>query len=492
MIQKVNSQPYPLRGATFRFFYLVWVRQFKMVIPLLIIFISSCKVGKEYQRPSVELPKQFNNVSFSDTSSIADIEWKVFFTDATLQNLIQQGINSNHDLLLAMKRIDIAQQRVKQAKVLELPELNFNITAQYDHPSKNSLSGISTNSFLGKSHIENYLAAANLSWEADVWGKLRSQKEATLAEYLQTYEAAKAVQTQLVASIAQGYFNLLMLDKQLEITRRNLVLSDSFSVATRLLRNAGVVTSLAVEQAASQRQSTALLIPELEENIAIQENALQVLTGQLPGAVARTTAFKEFSVTENFPTGLPASIVSRRPDVRSSEMALVAANAKAGIAQANMYPALNITVGGGWETFKASNWFNIPNSLFGLAAGSIAQPIFQRRQLKTQFEIAKLQREQAVIQFRQSVLQAVGEISDALVKADKLKQQEQIATGQVDTLHHAVFDARLLFKSDLANYLEVITAQENALQAELNLASIQRQQLSAIVDLYRSLGGGWK
>jgi outer membrane protein TolC len=173
-------------------------------------------------------------------------------------------------------------------------------------------------------------------------------------------------------------------------------------------------------------------------------------------------------------------------------MALVAANSQVGVAQANMYPALNITAGTGLESFKASNWFNIPNSVFGLVAGSIAQPIFKRRQLKTQYEIAKLQREQAVIQFRQSVLNAIGEVSDALVQTGKLKEQEQIAISQVDTLHKAVFSARLLFKSDLANYLEVITAQENALQAELNLASLRRQQLGAVVELYRSLGGGWK
>jgi outer membrane protein TolC len=173
-------------------------------------------------------------------------------------------------------------------------------------------------------------------------------------------------------------------------------------------------------------------------------------------------------------------------------MALVVANAQLGVAQANMYPALNITAGGGWESFKSSNWFNIPNSLFGLAAGTIAQPIFTRRTLKTELEIAKLQREQAVIQFRQSVLQATGEVSDALVQVEKLKQQQLIAVGQVDTLKHAVSNAQLLFKSDMANYLEVITAQGNALQAELNLASIQRRQLGAMVELYRSLGGGWK
>jgi len=480
MIQKKNNKSHSL------------IRWILPIACCLLILISSCKVGKEYQRPALELPKQFNNTSFSDTSSIADIEWKKFFTDKTLQELIQKGITYNHDLLIAMKRIDISQEQLKRAKLLQFPELNSQITAQYSYPSKNSLTGISTNSFLGKSHIENYLATINLSWEADIWGKLRSQKEATLAEYVQTYEAGKAVQTQAVANIAQGYFNLLMLDRQLEIAKGNLSLSDSFFIATKLLKDAGLATSAAVEQASSQKLSIALLIPQLEQNIAIQENALQVLTGQLPGPVNRNALLNEISFTQDLSAGVPASIVSRRPDVRSNEMALVAANAQVGIAQANMYPALTISAGTGLESFKSSNWFNIPNSVFGLVAGSVAEPIFKRRELRTQYEIAKLQREQAVIQFKQSVLQAIGEVSDALVQVNKLKEQEQIAISQVDTLHKAVFSTRLLFRSDLANYLEVITAQENALQAELNLASLRRQQLSAVVELYRSLGGGWK
>ena len=463
-----------------------------LILSLVVVFISSCKVGKEYQRPAIELPKQFTAIPFADTNSIADIEWKSFFTNAELQTLIDKGLKYNYDLLIAMNRIEIAQQRVKQSKFINLPEINFQATASINRPSDNSLTGLSTSSFLGKSYVENYQAIFNISWEADIWGKLRSQKEATLATYLQTYEAGKAVQTQLVANIAQGFYNLLMLDKQLEITRRNLKLSDSFVNATRLLKDAGVTNALAVQQAESQRQSTALLIPQLEQNAAIQENALQVLTGQLPGTVMHSASLAEFPVPGDLSTGLPASMVSRRPDVRSNEMALMAANAQVGVAQANMYPAFNITAGTGLESFKASNWFNIPNSLFGLAAGSIAQPIFRRKELKTEFEVAKLQREQAVIRFRQSVLNAVGEVSDALVQLDKLKQQQQIAVDQVDTLQHAIFNARLLFRSDLANYLEVLTAQANALQAELNLASIQRQQLSAMVELYRSLGGGWK
>ncbi|MDX2047280.1 MAG: efflux transporter outer membrane subunit [Chitinophagaceae bacterium] len=465
------------------------------LLTLSVMFLAACSVSKEYQRPDLELPKQFSageSISFADTSSIADIEWKMFFTDITLQELIEKGLQYNHDLLIAVKRIDIAQLQAKQSRLLQLPEVNLQLTGQISRPSDNSLNGISLKTFLGKSYVENYNAAVNLSWEADIWGKIRGQKEVALTEYLQTTEAAKFVQTQLVADIAQGYYNLLMLDKQLDITRKNLLLSDSFLVATRLLKDAGLGNALAVQQAESQKQSTALLIPQLEQSIALQENALQQLTGQLPGHIARKTSLNEISITGDLSAGLPVAMVSRRPDVRASEMALMIANTQVGIAKANMYPSLNITAGTGLESFKASNWFNIPGSLFGLAAGSIVQPIFRRKELKTRFETAKLQREQAVVQFRQSVLQAATEVAGALVQADKLKQQEQIVMAQVDTLKQAVFNAKLLFRSDMANYLEVITAQGNALQAELDLASIHRQQLNAMVELYRSLGGGWK
>jgi outer membrane protein TolC len=195
---------------------------------------------------------------------------------------------------------------------------------------------------------------------------------------------------------------------------------------------------------------------------------------------------------ENISSGVPASLLSRRPDVRAAELAVVAANARMGVAKANMYPALNITAGGGLESFKSSNWFNIPGSLFGLAAGTIVQPVFRRNELKTNYEIAKLEREQSVLEFRQLVLQAVGEVADALVEIEQLQQQREIASSRVDTLKLSVINARKLFSSDLANYLEVITAQGNALQAELELAAIEKRQLDALVELYRALGGGWR
>ena len=467
------------------------IYHFSFFIALLVL-INACSVHKKYEQPQLDVPATYRGVSYSDTSTIADIEWRRFYTDTDLQQLIETGLDNNHDLLVAIKRMEMSTKRVQQSKLLNLPDLNLQITGQYNRPSNNSLNGISVKNFLGKSHVENYMAVGNLSWEVDVWGKIKGQKELALARYLQSQEGIKAVQTSLVAQIAQGYYNLLMLDKQLEIARSNLALNDSFLVATRLLKDAGISNALAVQQAEVQKRSTELLIPQLEEAIELQENSIQVLTGQMPGPVKRNSKLDELNLFTGIEAGTPVAIVSRRPDVRTAELDLIAANAEAGIAKANLYPALNLTLGGGLESFRASNWFNLPNSLFGLVAGTIAQPVFQRGRLKTEADVALLQREEAVIRFRQSVLQATTEVTDALLQLRKLKEQEAIAAAQTDTLHKAIETAQLLFRSDMATYLEIITVQGNALQAELELAAIRRNQLTSRVELYRALGGGWK
>ncbi|MGJ7033797.1 NodT family efflux transporter outer membrane factor (OMF) lipoprotein [Niabella hirudinis] len=466
--------------------------QYLLPVIAMLVTAASCKVGQAYKRPEVALPQDFRAMATADTSSIADVEWNRFFTDPALQTLISKGVGYNYDLQIALKRVAASEQTLKQARLLQLPQLSFSVTGQTTNPSNNNVNGLSVGSFLKKQHVEDFNAALTLTWEADIWGKIRRQQEATMAGYLQTYEASKAVQTQIVASIAQGYYNLLMLDEQLGIAKKNLALTDSTLNFTRLQRNAGEVTTLAVQQVEAQKQSTALLIPQLEQNIAIQENALSILTGSLPGPVERSKGLFNSGVPQWLTPGIPSAVLSRRPDVRAKEMELIAANARAGIAQANMYPSLSITAQGGLNSYLANNWFNIPASLFGTLLGNVTQPIFQQRQLKTQLETARIQREQSVLEFRQSVLTAIGEVSDALVATEKLKEQKTIATDQADTLKLAIKNARLLFKSGMANYIEVLSAQSNVLQSELNLANIHRLQLSAAVDLYRSLGGGWK
>ncbi|MBB2147741.1 TolC family protein [Pedobacter gandavensis] len=464
---------------------------YKLTALMLLVFLGGCKVSKDIILPVTSIPENFRNASKDSTSSIAQLSVKQFFLDVTLGDLIDTALLRNYDLQIAMKNMTAAELLFKQSKLGNLPQVNLNITANSSRPSDNSLNGLSAGQFLGTKHIEDYNANLGISWEADIWGKIGSQKKAALASYLQSAEARKAVQMRLIANVAQGYYRLLMLDTQMSIAKRNVALNDSTLRMIKMQFDAGQVSSLAIQQAEAQQLLAAQLVPALEQEVSIQENALSILAGQLPAAIIRQGSLDKVNFPAQLSAGVPSALLAQRPDVRSAELSLDLANAQVGIAKASMYPSLNITATAGLNAFKASNWFNVPASLFGVVAGGITQPLFQRKQLKTQFEVAKIEREKAVLQFRQSVLNAVGEVSDELMRIEKLKQQETIAQRRVKTLKEAVKNAGLLFNNGMANYLEVITAQSNALQSELELASIKTAELHATVALYRALGGGF-
>jgi len=458
---------------------------------LMLLSFSACKVSNDIQAPKDRLPQAYRNADGADTNTIANIRWKQFFTNSDLQQLIDSAIINNYDMQAALKNMEAAQLIVKQSKLGYLPEVGLQVTGAVNRPSDNSLNGLSLNGFLQRSYIEDYTVSSVISWEADIWGKIKNQKAAANAGYLQTAEAKKAIQTNLVASIAKGYYNLLMLDAQVAIAKKNLLLNDSTLTIIKLQFNSGDVTALAVQQAVAQQLVAAQLIPALEQEIVIQENAISVLSGAAPNSIKRSGDNNE-TISAVVSAGVPSALLQNRPDVKIKELQLNIANAKTGIAKANMYPSLTITAAGGINSFKASNWFNIPASLFGAATGGITQPLFKRKELKTKYEVAKTERERAVIEFRQSFLTAVGDVSDALVKVTKLSEQRSIASSRVNTLQQAIGNADLLFKNGMANYLEVITAQSNVLQSELALAVLQKEQATAVIDLYRSLGGGWK
>jgi multidrug efflux system outer membrane protein len=452
--------------------------------------IAGCKISKDVQAPKLELPDAFNNVAVKDTVGIGALSWKSFFPDEVLRALIDSTLKKNFDMRIALKNIEEAQQVVRQSKWNNVPVLDFNAAASTGIPSKYSLNGLTASQFLGSNHIEDYSAGANLSWEADIWGRIRNTNKAALAAYLQSDEARKTLQTDLVASVSKGYFNLLMLDEQLRVARHNMVLTDSTVRIVTVQYNAGQVTSLAIQQAQAQQLTAAELVPQFEQEIVLQENALHILAGEMPGIIHRQAIPGEIKFPDELSAGVPSAMVRRRPDVKSRELDLVIANAKAGISKAQMYPALRIIASGGVNALKASDWFNIPGSLFGLAGASVLQPLLQHKELSTQYKLAGIEREKTVILFRQTVLKAVGEVSDAMVRIEKLKHQELIAAQRVAMLQQATANAGSLFQNGMANYLEVITAQGNVLQSELDLASVRRQELSAIADLYRSLGGG--
>ncbi len=454
--------------------------------------LTACNPAGPYRQPDVAMPAAYRTSSSTangkDTTTVATMPYTVFFTDATLRSLIDSAVVSSLDLQIALRNIDYSRQALNAARLGNIPALAIGADASLSHPSDYGPNAVTS----GEKNKQDYTAYATMSWEADIWGKIHSRKKSALATYLQSAEAAKAVKTRLVADVAQGYYNLLMLDEQLETTRKNLALADTTLNMMKLQYNAGMVTSLAVQQQEASRASVALSIPVTEQMISAQENALSILCGKMPGAVNRQKNLFMIAVYNDLPAGVPVSLLQNRPDVRASELAVRAAHANMGEAAASLYPSLKITAEGGVNALRASDLFSLPGSLFSVVQGSLLQPIFQQGQLRARYGQSKISWEKSELEFKQTVLKAVGEVSNVLVQLEKLKAGETLAAERSTTLRKAVANAGLLFRSGMATYLEVIVAQTNALQAELALSDIRRQRLSAMAELYRALGGGWK
>ena len=465
--------------------------KFKTVMLALVAILNACTVSQDLETPPQELPEGFRNDAGIDSLGIGELPWKFFHTDPFLRTLIDSGLVHNADMMVALNNLEASNLQLQQARWGNIPEVGFQLQASIARPSDNSLNGLNLKP-LGQKHIESYTSAFSISWEADIWGKIRNEKRAALAAYLQTKEARRGIQTRLVAAIAEGYYNLLILDHQVNIAERNLKLRDTTLRLFQLQYDAGEIAIVGVQEAEAQRLTAAEIIAQLHQARSLQENVLSLLLGRLPDTIHRSGSLPTTTLSRNLAAGLPVAMVSRRPDVKSRELALIVANAQVGIAKAQMYPSLRITAIGGEEAFRFSNWFNIPASLFGVAAGSVLQPVLQQRRLKTQHKIAQIERVTAVIRFRQSVLIAVREVSDALVEIKQSELRAGIAEERLKALQGAVHNAQLLFQNGQATYLEVLTAQSSLLQSELELANTKREQLAAAVELYRSLGGGWK
>ncbi|WP_343560232.1 TolC family protein [Sphingobacterium sp.] len=470
-------------------------RNVKLLTVFILSFVAwSCKTDKLVSNKHLAptLPQQYRDQGIATKeNNIGSIPWRDFFQDRVLQGLIDSAIQHNLDMQLALKNIESSQLSLKQAKASYLPSAQLQVRGNSTNPSNNSMNGLSLNQFLKQHHVEDYTASIGLSWEADLWGKIKNQNAAALASYLQTEEAKKVIQTQLIAQVAQGYYQLLMLYQLRDIAQQNLKLSDTTLRIVKQQYEVGDITLLALEQVDAQRLSAASLIPDFEQQIHLQENAIQMLSGKLPAEIKTQEQLANVRFPEDLAIGIPADLLSHRPDVKQAELAVTASQAYQKSAKARMYPSLVISAEAGVNAFKTSNWFNLPASLFGAITGSITQPIFQRRELKTQYELARIEQEKNVMIFKQKVISAAGEVSDALISIQKLKEKEQITLDRTIRLKEATKHANLLFETGMATYLEVITAQSNILQSELELAQVKKAELSAVVDLYRSLGGGW-
>lgn len=475
-------------------------------ITAILVSLSACKVGKRYVQPELDLPEDFRGDTLTyqqDTLTFAQVSWRHFFNDPQLIALIDTALANNYDMRTALKNIEIANRNLKQNKLEYLPNIDGNIASvNKQYRSKNFYANPSVGWYGNRnkeapdnmfSYQSQFSAGIEFSWELDVWGKIAHQGDILKSGFLDSYEAKNAIQTQLVADVAKGYFNLLMLDAQIEVAKRNLQLNDSTLRMIRLQYDAGEITALAIQQTESQRLVAASLIPELEKEIAIQENALNVLIGEMPDVISRGFQIDSLMNTgDNITLGAPLEIVRNRPDIKQAEYALIAANADMNIRQIMRYPSLSLSGVFGTNAMLPKNWYNIPGSLLGGIIGGLTVPVFKNGRLKNEWEVAKIEREKTELELQKTVMEAVHEVSNAVITVEKQKEQIDLARKRVENSEKAVKNASLLFMSDYATYLEVITAQSNFLSSELDLVDIRQKQLDAYVDLYRALGGGWQ
>lgn len=471
-----------------------------------LVSLSACKVGKRYVQPELSLPESFRGDTLTyqhDTIGFARVPWRNFFNDPQLIALIDTALVNNYDMRTALKNIEIANRNLRQNRLEYLPSIDANIaTVNRQFRSKDFYSNPSSRWYSENGeeapdrlyqYQSQFSAGLEFSWELDIWGRIAHQQDALKSDFLDSYEAKNAIQTRLIADVAKGYFNLIMLDAQIEVAKRNLQLNDSTLRMIRLQYDAGEITALAIQQTESQRLVAASLIPDLEKEIALQENALNVLIGEMPNVVTRGFKIDSLMNTENSITlGSPLEIVRNRPDIKRAEYALISANAEMNLRQIMRYPQLSLSGVLGTNAMLPKNWYNIPGALLGGFVGGLTTPIFRNGRLKNQWEVAKIEREKTELELQKTVMEAVHEVSNAVITVEKQKEQIELTRRRVENSELAVKNASLLFMSDYATYLEVITAQSNALSSELALVDIRQKQLEAYVDLYRALGGGWQ
>ena len=446
--------------------------------------LVSCAVGKKYTRTDLQVPETYKE-SVQVTGDTVVLPWKTFFKDPKLVGLIDKALTRNNEVNVALKNIEQLDLIYKQAKLSLMPTLDFSAGANRSWASKNSLNGSLNEQFLGTKYIDDFNATLRLSWEVDIWGKAKMQKESAAAEYFAQKENLNAIKSRIVVQVAQAYYNLISLDEQMKIAEQNIELSDNTLKMMNLQFTAGQINSLAVQQSEAQKKTAELLIPLAKQNISIQENALSILCGEYPSKIEREGHLKNMIPGNTLSEGLPAQLLSRRPDLKVAEFNVISLKAKAA-----MYPSISLSPQIGVNSNKFNSWFDIPGSITKAIAANLAAPIFQKKQLKTAYETALIEQEKAAINFKQAVMTAVAEVSDAMAKSKGSSERLQLLDQRTAILDKGISDALKLYKSGMATYLEVITAQNNKLQNDLESINVTLERLNAEVDLYRALGGG--
>lgn len=444
----------------------------KILIPILllltIVSMNSCALYKEYERPDIAfVDSLYNRIPTADDyESIASLTWKELFTDSILHDLIEKGLENNTDLEIARLKVEQAEATLKTSKLAFYPNVSF--SAQVGANQNGS----------------NYSLAPTASWEIDAFGRLHNTKEGAKAALAATEAYQQAVQTQLIATIADAYYTLLMLDEQLDISKRTLNTWEENIRTLSALKRAGKTNEAAVLQAKANKVNVEASILSLEKQIIEQENSLSALLGLVPQEFERNDLASQI-FPDTLLMGLPLSSLINRPDVRQAEYRLVEAFYATNVARSYFYPSITLNGTAGWSGVSGN-----PGDFIFNAVGSLMQPIFNQGKNKARMKVSELQQQEALLNFKQTLLDAGTEANNALVSWQTARKRLDSDKLQIMYLKGAVMNTQLLMKNGQADYLEVLTAQKNLLQAELTESTDKYMEIQSVITLYHALGGG--
>lgn len=461
----------------------------KKIITCLVatFLLSSCHIYKAYERPDVDIQHLYrdtvaaDNRDSSDTLSLADTvslgsrPWREVFADPALQSLIEQGLQGNTDLQSALLRVKQAEATLLSSRLAYLPSLKL--------APEGTIS-----SFDKQSATRTYQLPVAASWEVDLFGNLLNAKRGAKVALLQSEAYQQAVQTQLIATIANSYYTLLMLNRQLAISEETTCNWEQSVATMKALKTAALTNEAAVTQSEANYYMVKATLPDLRRQIREGENSLSLLLGQAPQQIFRS-GWQPLELPEQLSAGVPLQLLANRPDVRQAEMALASAYYNTNGARSAFYPQITISGSAGWTNNAGEAILN-PARFLATAVGSLAQPLFNKGTNIARLKIAKAQQEEALLNFRQSLLNADSEVSNALYQFHSSGEKSKQCIRQIASLNNSVAYTQELMRLGTSTYLEVLTAQQSLLTAQLTEVSDNFEQMQAVISLYRALGGG--
>jgi multidrug efflux system outer membrane protein len=457
-------------------------------------FLTNCTLGPDYHRPSVQAPQAFHApepLPGSQAASFADLKWWQVFRDEELQSLIKTALEQNYDLRDAVTRVEMAQANLGITRSDQLPQIGAGGDVNVNRLSRNGAFPLPASLVPSQNRTWGEAQLNLLSFEVDLWGRLRRATEAARANLLSAEENRKAVVTTLISNVATQYFTLRELDAQLEIARQALATRRESLALTASRRKYGIATDLDVKQAEQLVDTADVTISNLQPQIERTENQITLLLGENPTGIVRKGAFDESALPPEVPAGLPSDLLERRPDIRAAEQNLVAANADIGIAKAAYFPRLSLSGLLGGQSTSLSNLFSGPNSAWSFVP-QLSQPIFTAGRLRANVKLAQAERDSALVQYQKAIQTAFTEVSNALIAHQRVQEARGKQQALVTVLEERKRLAYMRYEGGVDTQLNALDADRDLLQAQLDLRQIKLNELLSVVQLYKALGGGWR